>query len=89
MPMIETRLGHRAAPKILMFRRLNANRQQDFKRRVWFCTHERRKGPGVETCLLKCILDVIARTVRPRMDGVRHDAMPKATAAVVVFRDSH
>jgi hypothetical protein len=53
-----------------MFRRLDADRQQDFKRRVRFCAHERRKGPGVETCISKCILHAIARAFRPRLTKV-------------------
>ena len=65
MPMIEAGLGHRAATKVLMFRRLDADRQQDLKRGVRSCAHERRKGPGIETCLLKCILHAIARAVWP------------------------
>ena len=66
MPMIEAGLGHRAATELLIFRRLDADRQQNFKRGVRSCAHERRKGPGVETCLLKCVLHAIARAIRPR-----------------------
>ena len=66
MPVIEAGLGHRAATEILIFRRLDADRQQDFKRRTRSRPNERRKGPGVKTCLLKCVLHAIARAVGPR-----------------------
>ena len=65
--MIEAGFGHRAATEILVSRSLDADRQQDLKRGVRFCARERRKGPGVQTRLLKCILHVIARAIRPRI----------------------
>ena len=65
--MIEAGLGHRAATEVLVLRGLDADRQQDLERGVRPCAHERRKGPSVETCLLKCILHVIARAIRPRI----------------------
>jgi len=43
----------------------HADSQQDLMRGVRSRAHERRKDPGVETCLLKCILHAIARAVRP------------------------
>lgn len=89
MPMIETRLGHRAAPKILMFRRLKCKPPTRLQAPRLVLHARAPQRPRCRDMPLE-MHSGRHRADRPaKVDGVRHDAMPKATAAVVVFRDSH